>query len=81
VPSAGNDSFAGVQRLNHHLWPVDIAGFVLSNGSMFSNRSCRCYARSARCVRATALQEPGSQREIRHATIEAPEARMKAKFE
>lgn len=39
VPPASNANFAWVQHFIYHLAPDGIAGFILSNGSMFSNRS------------------------------------------
>ena len=38
-PPAGNANFAWVQHIVHHLAPAGVAGFVLANGSMSSNRS------------------------------------------
>ncbi|MFN8445062.1 MAG: class I SAM-dependent DNA methyltransferase [Caldilineaceae bacterium] len=38
-PPVGNANFAWVQHFLHHLAPMGIAGFVLANGSMFSNQS------------------------------------------
>jgi type I restriction enzyme M protein len=39
VPPVGNANFAWVEHIIHHLAPNGIAGFVLANGSMSSNRS------------------------------------------
>ena len=39
VPPAGNANFAWVQHFIHHLSPTGTAGFVLANGSMYSNQS------------------------------------------
>ena len=39
VPPPSNANFAWVQHIVHHLSPLGIAGFVLSNGSMSSERS------------------------------------------
>ena len=39
VPPVGNANFAWVQHFLHHLAPRGVAGFVLANGSMFSNQS------------------------------------------
>ncbi|MBA3493339.1 MAG: N-6 DNA methylase, partial [Gammaproteobacteria bacterium] len=39
VPPAGNANFAWVQHIVHHLAPAGVAGFVLANGSMSSNKS------------------------------------------
>jgi type I restriction enzyme M protein len=39
VSPKGNANFAWVQNFIHHLSPTGIAGFVLANGSMFSNTS------------------------------------------
>ena len=39
VPPKGNANFAWVQHLVHHLAPKGVAGFVLANGSMSSDRS------------------------------------------
>ena len=39
VPPARNANFAWVQHMVHHLSPSGIAGFVLANGSMSSDRS------------------------------------------
>ncbi len=61
----------------HHLAPAGpgsaggMAGFVLANGSMSSNQSGDCNARSARRERATNSQGLGSQRDIRRALIES----------
>lgn len=38
-PPKGNANFAWVQHIVHHLAPTGVAGFVLANGSMSSNRS------------------------------------------
>lgn len=46
-------------------------GFVLANGSMSSNQSGDCTARSARREWVTHSQDLGSQRDIRRALIEA----------
>jgi type I restriction enzyme M protein len=62
---------AWVQHFIHHLAPQGMAGFVLANGSMSSNQSGDCNARSARRKRATNWQGLGSQRDIRRALIEA----------
>jgi type I restriction enzyme M protein len=48
-----------------------MAGFVLANGSMSSNQSGDCNARSAFCEWKTNSQGLGSQRDIRRALIEA----------
>jgi type I restriction enzyme M protein len=39
VPPKGNANFAWVQHFIHHLAPQGMAGFVLANGSMSSNKS------------------------------------------
>lgn len=39
TPPVGNANFSWVQHFIHHLTPNGIAGFVLANGSMFSNQS------------------------------------------
>jgi len=39
IPPAGNANFAWVQHFVSHLAPSGIAGFVLANGSMSSNKS------------------------------------------
>jgi type I restriction enzyme M protein len=39
VPPVNNANFAWVQHIIHHLAPKGLAGFVLANGSMSSNRS------------------------------------------
>jgi type I restriction enzyme M protein len=39
APPPGNANFAWVQHFIHHLAPTGLAGFVLANGSMSSNRS------------------------------------------
>ena len=39
APPAGNANFAWVQPIVHHLAPTGVAGFVLANGSMSSNKS------------------------------------------
>ena len=39
VPPASNANFAWVQHMLHHLAPGGVAGFVLANGSMSSQRS------------------------------------------
>jgi type I restriction-modification system DNA methylase subunit len=71
VPPKGNANFAWVQHFIHHLAPQGMAGFVLANGSMSSNESGDCHARSARREWATNSQGLGSQRNIRRALIEA----------
>ena len=43
VPPKGNTNFAWVQHMVHHLAPVGVAGFVLANGSMSSNKSAIIY--------------------------------------
>jgi len=60
----------------HHLAPQGMAGLNavrkdLANGSMSSNQSGDCNARSARREWATNSQGLGSQRDIRRALIEA----------
>jgi len=70
-PSKGNPNFAWVQHFIHHLAPHGMAGFVLANGSMSSNQSGDCNARSARRNWATDSQGLGSQRDIRQKLIEA----------
>jgi len=67
----GNANLAWVQHFIHHVAPNGMAGFVLANGSMSSNQSGDCNARSARRERATNSQGLGSQRDIRRALIEA----------
>ena len=71
LPPKGNANFAWVQHFIHHLAPHGMAGFVLANGSMSSNQSGDCNARSARRNWATDSQGLGSQRDIRRALIEA----------
>ena len=71
LPPKGNANFAWVQHFLHHLSSQGMAGFVLANGSMSSNQSGDCNARSARRERATNSQGLGSQRDIRRAPIEA----------
>lgn len=39
APPVRNANFAWIQHFVHHLSPTGIAGFVLANGSMFSNQS------------------------------------------
>jgi len=39
TPPVGNANFARVQHFIHHLAPTDTAGFVLANGSMWSDQS------------------------------------------
>jgi type I restriction-modification system DNA methylase subunit len=39
VTPKGNANFTWVQHFIHHLAPQDMAGFVLANGSLSSNRS------------------------------------------
>ena len=39
VPPKNNANFAWVQHMVHHLAPKGVAGFVLANGSMSSNKS------------------------------------------
>ena len=70
-PPEGNANYAWVQHFIHHLAPHGMAGFVLANGSMSSNQSGDCNARSARREWATNWQGLGSQRDIRRALIEA----------
>ena len=76
VPPKGNANFAWVQHFIHHLAPHGMAGLNavrkdLANGSMSSNQSGDCNARSARREWATNSQGLGSQRDIRRALIEA----------
>ena len=71
LPPKGNANFAWVQHFIHHLAPHGMAGFVLANGSMSSNQSGDCNARSARREWATNSQGLGSQRDIRRALIDA----------
>ena len=71
VPPKGNANFAWVQHFIHHLAPQGMAGFVFANGSMSSNQSGDCNARSARREWATNSQGLGSQRDIRRALLEA----------
>jgi type I restriction enzyme M protein len=71
IPPKGNANFAWVQHFIHHLAPQGMAGFVLANGSISSNQSGDCNARSARRDWATDLQGLGGQRDIRRALIEA----------
>ena len=71
VPPKGNANFAWVQHFIHHLAPAGMAGFVLANGSMSSNQSSDCNARSASPMWATHSQGLGSQRDIRQKPIEA----------
>ena len=67
VPPKGNANFAWVQHFIHHFAPQGMAGFVLANGSMSSNQSGDCNARSARRNWATNSQGLVSQRDIRRA--------------
>ena len=70
-PPKGNANFAWVQHFIHHLAPHGMACFVLANGSMSSNQSGDCNARSARRDWAANSQGLGSQRDIRQKLIEA----------
>jgi type I restriction enzyme M protein len=71
VPPKGNANFAWVQHFIHHLASHGMAGFVLANGSMSSNQSGECVARSASSKPEAKLHGLGRQREIRRALIEA----------
>ena len=77
VPPKGNANFAWVQHFIHHLAPGGagtaggMAGFVLANGSMSSNQSGECVARSASSKPEAKLHGLGRQRGIRRALIEA----------
>jgi type I restriction enzyme M protein len=71
VPPRGNANFAWVQHLIHHLAPQGVAGFVLANGSMSSNQSGDCPARSASAKPKAKPQSLPRQRDIRRALIEA----------
>jgi type I restriction-modification system DNA methylase subunit len=66
----GQESNATTRRLAvMNLAPQGMAGFVLANGSMSSNQSGNCTARSALREWATNSQGLGSQRDIRRALI------------
>lgn len=39
TPPVGNANFAWIQHIIHHLSPTGTAGFVMANGSMYSNTS------------------------------------------
>ena len=54
-----------------HLAPQGMAGFVLANGSMSSNQSGDCPARSAYSKPKAKPQSLPRQRDIRRALIEA----------
>lgn len=54
-----------------HLAPPEMASFVLANGSMSSDRSGECHARSAHRALTTNSQGLASQRDIRRARIDA----------
>jgi type I restriction enzyme M protein len=73
--SRGNANFAWPRKHSgfiHHLASQGMAGFVLANGSMSSNQSGDCNARSARLTTTAAnLQSLGRQGDIRRALIEA----------
>ena len=71
VPPKGNANFAWVQHFIHHLAPQGMAGFVLANGSMSSNQSGDCPARSAMKTPKAKPQSLPRQRDIRRALIEA----------
>ena len=71
VPPKGNANFAWVQHFIHHLAPQGMAGFVLANGSMSSNQSGDCPARSASLKPKAKPQSLPRQRDIRRALIEA----------
>jgi type I restriction enzyme M protein len=71
VPPKGNANFAWVQHFIHHLGPQGMAGFVLANGSMSSNQSGECVARSASSKPEAKLHGLGRQRDIRRTLIEA----------
>ena len=66
-----NANFAWVQHFIHHLAPQGMAGFVLANGSMSSNQSGECVARSASSKPEAKLHGLGRQCDIRRALIEA----------
>ena len=71
APHSGNANFAWVQHFIHHLAPQGMAGFVLANGSMSSNQSGDCPARSASSKPKAKPQSLPRQRDIRRALIEA----------
>ena len=71
LPPKGNANFAWVQHFIHHLAPQGMAGFVLANGSMSSNQSGECVARSASSRPEAKLHGLGRQRDIRRALNEA----------
>ena len=70
VPPKGNANFAWVQHFIHHLAPQGMAGFVLTKGSMSSNESGDCPARSAMKTPKAKPQSLPRQREIRQKLIE-----------
>jgi type I restriction enzyme M protein len=59
-----------MQHFFHHLAPQGMAGFVLANGSMSSNQSGDCPARSASSKPKAKPQSLPRQRDIRKAIIE-----------
>ena len=64
-------SIAWTQHFIHHLALHGMAGFVLANGSMSSNQSTDCPARSASSKPKAKPQSLPRQRDIRRALIEA----------
>jgi hypothetical protein len=60
-----------VQHFILHLAPQSMVRFVLANGSMFSNQSGDCPARSASSKPKAKPQSLPRQRDIRRALIEA----------
>jgi type I restriction-modification system DNA methylase subunit len=71
VSPNGKANLAWVQHFIHYLAPQGMADFVLANGSMSSNQSGDCTARSASSKPKAKLQSQPRQRDIRRALIEA----------
>ena len=60
-----------LKHFNHHLPPYGATGFVLANGSMSSNQSGDCPARSAIKTTKDKPQSLPRQRDIRRTLVEA----------
>jgi type I restriction-modification system DNA methylase subunit len=71
VSPIGKANLAGVQHFIHYLAPQGMADFVLAIGSISSNQSGECTARSASSKPKAKLQSQPGQRDIRRALIEA----------
>ncbi len=71
VPPESNATSACTQHFIHHRAPHGMVGFVLANGSMSSNQSSDCPARSAMKKLKAKPQSLPRQRDIHRALIKA----------